>query len=49
MITKYERFFIIFIAFVSLHSCSTLEKSSSHGFESGYYKLNKKEKPEKFM
>lgn len=47
MITKYEWFFIIFIAFVSLHSCSTLEKSSSHGFESGYYKLNKKEKSEK--
>jgi hypothetical protein len=34
------RFILIFAVGVSLHSCSVIEKSSMHGFESGYYKLN---------
>lgn len=42
--------FIAFIALVTtafFNSCSTLEKTSSHGFTSGYYKLDQDKKVKK--
>jgi hypothetical protein len=38
---------LILACAVTLHSCSVVEKSSRHGFESGYYKLDSgRDKPE---
>lgn len=34
------RLWLLFSAGISLHSCSLIEKSSMHGFDSGYYKLD---------
>jgi hypothetical protein len=40
-----EKYIIVLLAlYVLLASCSTLEKASRHGFNSGYYKLATKNK-----
>ena len=42
---SYNKYIIILVAVILFFtSCSTLEKSSTHGFNSGYYKLQSKQK-----
>jgi hypothetical protein len=36
---KGRHFIILFVLMLFFHSCSVMEKSSIHGFNSGYYKL----------